>query len=397
MSKLFAADADKYYDDLDKLPILTQKDQNYLCELIKVVVTEMLYSEYKLYSEKEKVSKLKNQLASRDNHSKMIGKSEVMNKLYKLIDKVSDSQATVLVRGENGTGKELIARALHNNSSRSDKNFLVVNCGAFNDNLLESELFGHVKGSFTGANKDKIGLFKAADKGTLFLDEIGDTSLQMQVKLLRVLQEGTYTPVGATEVEHAKVRIIAATNRNLEQMIEQGLFRQDLYYRLNVILLEVPALRERKQDIFILAEYFLNKHAKANSSSSKSKKFSLSSECLDCLFDYNWPGNVRELENEMERLTVLSEKEVIESDLLSKRIKNYQLLDKKANEHLDDETLGLSLDAAMNNYEKKIIRHVLNNYSWNKSKVSSKLGLTRKMLEAKIIKFDLEQRTKKAS
>ena len=386
LGKIFFSQAEQFYQHLDKLPVLTTKDQSYLSELIKVVVIEMLQSEYKLKSEQEKVQKLKNQLQNQDTHWEMVGKSQVMSKLYSLIKKVSDTESTVLIRGENGTGKELIAKALHNHSIRHKQNFLTVNCGAFNDNLLESELFGHVKGSFTGASKDKVGLFEAAHNGTLFLDEVGDTSLHMQVKLLRVLQEGTYTPVGSTQLKHAKVRIIAATNRNLEEMITEGLFREDLFYRLNVILLEVPSLRDRKEDIPILADYFLKKHQKK---SNNSKEFCLSSACLDILINYHWPGNVRELENEMERLSVLTEDSTISDQLLSRRIRDHQFIDPEFN---FNHTQGLNLNALLQIYEQKIIDQGLKTMNWDKSKLAKRLDLSLKMLESKIAKFDLDKR-----
>jgi len=232
----------------------------------------------------------------------MIGKSKPMQSLYALLDKIKFADSTVMIQGENGTGKELIAKSIHYNSQRKDKNFVIQNCSAFNDNLLESELFGHVKGSFTGALKDKKGLFEIADKGTFFLDEIGDTSPQMQVKLLRVIQEGTFTPVGSTEMRKVDVRIIAATNKNLREMVEQGTFREDLYYRLNVINIRVPPLRERKEDIPVLVEAFLAKNAET---SNKPKK-QLMGRAVEKLYDYPWPGNVRELQNEIERLCVLT-------------------------------------------------------------------------------------------
>ena len=226
LTRLFGRDADNLEAEIAKLPILSEKDIGYLTELIQMVADEILMTQANLSVEQEKVEKLRGELGIRYKFDQMIGKSGKMQKLYALLDRVCDSEATVLIRGENGTGKELIARALHYNSKRKAKNFLVVNCGAFNENLLESELFGHVKGSFTGAHKDKKGLFEAADGGTLFLDEIGDTSPTMQVKLLRVLQEGTFTPVGSTEVKKAKVRVVAATNRDLEKMIKDGTFER---------------------------------------------------------------------------------------------------------------------------------------------------------------------------
>src|SRR5262249_8361081 len=231
--------------------------------------------------------------------------------------KVIESDATVLVNGENGTGKELIARAIHYNSRRADERFVVQNCSAFNDNLLDSELFGHKKGAFTGAIADKQGLFEVADCGTFFLDEIGDMSPALQVKVLRVLQEGTFTPVGDTALRTVDVRIIAATNRDLKRMVERGEFREDLYYRINVIQLTVPPLRERGDDIPVLVDHFLRRNAKGRR--LKAKK--LSQTCLQRLMEYPWPGNIRELENEIERLAVLAgDDKMIAEELLSPRI-----------------------------------------------------------------------------
>ena len=244
---------------VDSLPVMTSQEIEYLTQLITLVVDEILLIHKFLDEEKTKVSELSKELGQRYGFDNMIGKSAPMQEMYRLLERVADSDATVLIQGGNGTGKELIAKALHYNSKRKSKKFLVVNCGAFNENLLESELFGHMKGSFTGAIKDKKGLFEAANGGTLFLDEIGDTSPQMQVKLLRVLQEGTFTPVGSTEVKKSNVRVLAATNKPLMEMISTGEFREDLFYRLNVINVQVPALKDRKEDIPLLVNHFLKK------------------------------------------------------------------------------------------------------------------------------------------
>ncbi|MEZ4753387.1 MAG: sigma-54 dependent transcriptional regulator [Bdellovibrionota bacterium] len=210
------------------------------------------------------------QTSERSQFSNIIGKSASIREVFSLIEKVADSHVPVLVTGESGTGKELVSRALHFNSPRKAKPFIVQNCSAFNENLLESELFGHVKGSFTGAFKDKAGLFKAADGGTFFLDELGEMSPALQVKLLRVLQDGTFTPVGSTQLETVDVRIVAATNRDLKKMVVEGTFREDLYYRLNVVNIVLPALRERRVDIPLLVEHFLEQHSKKHGSELKS-------------------------------------------------------------------------------------------------------------------------------
>jgi two-component system response regulator HupR/HoxA len=249
-------------------------------------------------------------------HPVIIGSSAPMMALFKMLDRIKNSDATVLILGENGTGKELVARSIHQQSRRGARQFVATNCSAFNDNLLESEMFGHRRGAFTGAVSEKLGLFEVSDGGTFFMDEVGDMSPALQVKLLRVLQEGTFMPVGGTEPKKVDVRIIAATNRDLGAMVKQGSFREDLYYRLHVVSLRVPPLRERVGDIPVLVTYFLARLGKRD----KREKL-LTQRALDRLMAHEWPGNVRELENEMERLWVLSgDERVIDEDLLSTAI-----------------------------------------------------------------------------
>lgn len=263
-----------------------------------------------------------------------------------------------------------------------NKKFLVVNCGAFNENLLESELFGHLKGSFTGAVKDKKGLFEAADGGTLFLDEVGDTSPQMQVKLLRVLQEGTFTPVGSTDVRKSNVRVVAATNRNLIEMVRTGEFREDLYYRLNVINVVVPPLRDRKEDIKILTDHFLDRYA----ATSKSALKHLSSDTLEKLMNHEWPGNVRELENEIERLCVLAaDDKNITVDYISPRI-----LESSENKYPGLRVNG-NLKDSLEDLEKQMILDGLERTGWNKSKLAKELGISRAGLITKVNKYGLEK------
>ncbi|MCB0350241.1 MAG: sigma 54-interacting transcriptional regulator, partial [Bdellovibrionales bacterium] len=292
------------------------------------------------------------------------------------------AESTCLIQGENGTGKELIARAIHYNSPRKDKPFVIQNCSAFNDNLLESELFGHVKGSFTGAIRDKKGLFEMADKGTFFLDEIGDTSPTMQVKLLRVLQEGTFLPVGAVEPRRVNVRIIAASNKNLKEMVEQGVFREDLFYRLNVINIGVPPLRERKEDIPFLAEYFINRSADQHG-----KKI-LTKRALEKLYDFPWPGNVRELQNEMERVVVLAGAETkITAEMLSPKI-----MEQSEKGKVQGARLHGKLKDALEDLERDLIREGLRRTGWNKSKLAKELGISRAGLIMKVEKYGLDKR-----
>jgi DNA-binding NtrC family response regulator len=241
---------------------------------------------------------------------KLKGNSDAIGQILAMVGKISQSESSVLIRGESGTGKELLAEILHENSPRRDHPLVVVHCAALSSNLLESELFGHVKGAFTGAHTDKIGRFQAAAGGTIFLDEIGDISLDTQVKLLRVLQTRSFEPVGSTEPVHVDVRLITATHQNLEQLIEDGKFREDLYYRLNVISLTLPALRERPEDILELAIHFLNRKSRQLGKSH----LRMTDEVLRRLEEYHWPGNVRQLENVLERAAVLTDTEMIGLD-----------------------------------------------------------------------------------
>jgi transcriptional regulator with PAS, ATPase and Fis domain len=277
----------------------------------------------------------------------------------------------------------LIAKALHYNSKRKKHKFIPVNCGAFNENLLESELFGHVKGSFTGAIKDKKGVFEETDGGTLFLDEIGDTSPSMQVKLLRVLQDGSFTPVGGNQVRQSQARVLAATNKDLAKMVKDGTFREDLYYRLNVINVHVPALKERREDITLLIEHFLQTYAKHHNKPVKE----LTTTCLEKMMNYDWPGNVRELENEIERLCVLAggDKEIL-PDYLSTRIQ-----EKTAN--ITNYRVAGRLKDALEDLEKQMIREGLEKFRFNRSKLAKELGISRAGLIMKIDKYGLDKRT----
>lgn len=257
---------------------------------------------------------LRRELNRRGNFADIIGSSDKIRKVFDLVGKVADTNANVLITGESGTGKELIARAIHFNSSRSAKPFLAVNCGALPESLLESELFGHTKGSFTGALADKKGLFRSADGGTIFLDEIGEMPMPLQVRLLRALQEHEVTPVGSSVPVKFDARIIAATNRDLEKAVEAANFREDLFYRLNVIEITLPPLRERREDIPALSRHFISRVAEKQSTVEKA----VSDEAMNALRNYNWPGNVRELENAIERAFILSSDEITTSDLSTK-------------------------------------------------------------------------------
>ena len=376
----FGCSQDLIEASLGKIKLLEDQEKNHFIELAHLVAQEVVTLHLEITSRENRIEELNKELGSRYKYDNMIGKSKPMQSLYALLDKIKGADTTVLIQGENGTGKELIAKAIHYNSSRKDKPFVIQNCSAFNDNLLESELFGHVKGSFTGANRDKKGLFEMADKGTFFLDEIGDTSPQMQVKLLRVLQEGTFTPVGAVEAKRVNVRIVAATNRNLRQMVEQGTFREDLYYRLNVINLRVPPLRERKEDLPLLVDYFLEQN-------SDSKMF-MTKTALEKLYDYPWPGNVRELQNEVERLCVLSGEDTkLTADMLSPKI-----IEAAEKGKLQGTRLQGKLKDAIEELERDMIKEGLRRTGWNKSKLAKELGISRAGLIMKVEKYDLDKR-----
>ena len=312
-----------------------------------------------------------------EGFEEIIGKSSSMQKIFLLIDQISQTESTVLINGESGTGKELVARAIHSKSNRSENPFIKINCGALNDNLLESELFGHEKGAFTGAIKQKKGRFELADKGTLFLDEIGDVSGAMQVKLLRVIQEGEFERVGGEQTIKTSVRIIAATNKNLGKLITEGKFREDLYYRLSVILLSIPSLRERKDDIPLLVEHFLKKSAVKNGVEQKV----VDQESINLLKEYSWPGNIRELENLVERLTVISEGKVIDSELIARHL--------FSGIGMANSFENLPLEEALYNFEKSLIVQAMKKSDGVKNRAAKMLGIGTSVLYYKLEKFGL--------
>jgi two-component system response regulator HydG len=307
--------------------------------------------------------------------TEIIGTSPPMLELLEMVGYVAPTEATVLIYGESGTGKELVAEALHTNSERKNQPFIKVNCAALAEGLLESELFGHEKGAFTGAEKQREGRFVQADGGTLFLDEIGETSQAMQVKLLRVLQEQELQRVGGEETIRVDVRIIAATNRNLEKEVADNNFREDLYYRLNVVMLTVPPLRERKEDIPKLAEYFAHKFAEKN----RRVLDRITSECMEMLSSYSWPGNVRELENAVERGVIL--------------MRGTELTEKSLPLSIQKQPV-IPVDSAPTNpvslfdAEKQLILKTLIETSGNKSEAARRLGITRKTLQSKLNKYE---------
>ncbi|MCK9281920.1 MAG: sigma-54 dependent transcriptional regulator [Melioribacteraceae bacterium] len=304
----------------------------------------------------------------------LIGESFQMKKIYELVHSVAKTDTTVLIRGESGTGKELIAKAIHINSNRKYSPIITVNCGALAETLLESELFGHEKGSFTGAQFKRKGKFEMADGGTIFLDEIGSVSLRMQIELLRVLESKQFNRVGGNDLIKSDFRIITATNEPLEELVKAGKFREDLYYRLNVFTIVIPPLRERRNDIPLLVDFFIGKF----STVMNKKKKKVSKEASDFLMDYDWRGNVRELENAVERAMVVGKTDTIEVDDLPFHVsKNVFELDEG--------------DNSLSSMEKKYIQKILNECSWNISKAAQILGIDRATLYNKISKYDLRK------
>lgn len=307
----------------------------------------------------------------------MIGRSPLMRRLMEMVAMIAPSEATVLICGESGTGKELIAKSVHANSSRKDRPLVIINCAALSETLLESELFGHEKGAFTGADKRREGRFMEADKGTLFLDEIGEVSLLMQAKLLRAIQEGEIQRVGSNQTLTVDVRLIAATNRDLKADVEAGKFRQDLYYRLNVMTIDTPALRERNEDIPALAMHFLEKFAERNRKSIKG----FTPQAMDMLLKYNWPGNVRELENTVERAVILLSGDFISERELPMSINQY------FEDHPNGDSGGNNADQPiqpLEQVEKEAILTALEKTGGNKTEAAKQLGITRKTLLAKL-------------
>jgi len=337
--------------------------------------------EHKKLAQENKV--LKNQLQEKYRFDNIVGQSPEISAVFELIERVADSDSTILISGESGTGKELVARAIHYNSGRADKLMVPVNCGAIPEELLESELFGHVKGAFTGAISSRMGRFEVAANGTIFLDEIGDMSPSLQVKILRVLQERAFESVGSTKTVEVDVRVIAATNKDLDQAVAQRSFREDLYYRLNVIPIKIPALRQRKSDIPLLIDYFLRQFNEGK----RRDVAGFSPDSMDLMMCYQWPGNIRELENLVERLVILKGRGIIEPRDLPER---YQLKNASfATEKIVVPTKGLDFNSAVDNFENALIMQALERTGWNRNKAASLLNLNRTTLVEKIKKKGL--------
>ena len=327
------------------------------------------------------VVQLKRTLKQRYNFENIVGKSEPMLRLFDTVAQVAPSRSTVLIQGESGTGKELIAKAIHANSPRRDRMFIPVNTGAIPSDLLESTLFGHVKGAFTSAINAKKGLFEVANGGTLFLDEIGTMSMDMQAKILRVLQDRRFMHLGGTQEIQVDVRIVAATNVNLQQAVKDGRFREDLFYRLNVICLDLPPLRQRREDVPLLAQHFLRFYAAENGTETPT----LSAEALRILMDHEWPGNVRELENAMERGVVLATTRTITPDLLPS-----QLTGSTYSAALLDHRPDASLFDVMEEIERRIISDRLERCHWNQTEAAEYFKIPLSTLNQKIKRLSVE-------
>jgi len=359
------------------------KDGKKLMSVVATMVARHVINLETIRLEKEHLRKenikLRNELENRYRITDIIGNSNKMREVYQMISQVSKSNATVLIRGESGTGKELVANSIHYNSLRSKGPFVKVNCAALPDNLIESELFGHEKGSFTGAIKQKLGKFEMANKGTIFLDEIGSVGIEVQVKLLRILQEKEFERVGGYQTIKTDVRVITATNKNLEQAVEQDTFRHDLYYRLNVFPIYMPPLRERKTDILLLVDHFLEKYASENHKTIRR----FSTPAIDMLMDYHWPGNVRELENCIERAVLLCEEGVVHSYHLPPTLQTGS----------ESGTLPvLSLEDAVANLEKEMVIDALKNTRGNITLAAELLKTTVRKFSYKANKYSVDYR-----
>ncbi len=355
------------YDYITK-PINDHEVKNIIC---KIVEKKQIIQENK--NLRQIIEK-----SQKSSFCNMIGASEKIQKVYQIIESVASTNATILISGESGTGKGLVANAIHQcDRNRCDKPFVEVSCGALSETLLESELFGHVKGAFTGAIKDKEGRFEFANGGTIFLDEIDAFSPNLQVKLLKVLQDGIYERVGDNTPRKAEVRIIVATNQVLSELVEKGTFREDLYYRINVISIKLPPLRERKEDINLLVKHFIEKYTKINN-----KKISgISDEVRKVFAGYHWPGNIRELENAIEGAVIMAKTEVLNKWDIPNVAKFTDAAAKPTN--------GKSLKKVLEQPEKELILSVLSECNWNRNKAASRLGINRTTLYNKMKKFNI--------
>jgi len=329
----------------------------------------------------DELERLREQVAERQSLGAMLGRSAAMLEVFRAVERIAQSRASVLITGESGTGKELAARAIHEGSPRKDGPFIAINCGAIPPDLIESELFGHEKGAFTGAHERHVGHFEAAQGGTVLLDEIGELAPPLQVKLLRALQERQIQRVGGTAPIDIDVRVLAATNRDLEQEVAAGRFREDLFYRINVVPLELPPLRERREDIRLLAEHFLEQ-----AGAESGRKLSFARETLAALEAHRWPGNVRELENAVEHAATLSEGERIELSALPPALRSASSTE-ALRDGVRQGTLGF--DEAVSRFERELLREALERHGWNQTRTAAALGITRRQLKLRMDRLRL--------
>ncbi|MBI4208435.1 MAG: sigma-54-dependent Fis family transcriptional regulator [Deltaproteobacteria bacterium] len=347
-------------------------------ETLRLVVDRAIHSRQM----EQEIHLLRSEVDQKYQFQNIIGKSPQMQEIFRVIEQVADKDSTVLILGESGTGKELVARAIHEMSSRNDKNFVGLNCAAIPEHLIESELFGHEKGAFTDAFERKMGQFEAANNGTLFLDEIGDLSLSTQVKILRVLQEKEFHRVGGTTPIKVDVRLIAATNKDLEEAIRQGKFREDLYFRINVVPITISPLRQRREDIPILA----NHYAELLSKRENGKVRTLSQKAMEVLMSYDWPGNVRELQNVLERTLGLVDRDVIYPDDLPPEIREAYRFVKRKESVLEGE---VTMGEAEKEFERELILNALRKSKGIQTKAAQMLGVSRRILKYKMDKYSI--------
>jgi two-component system response regulator HydG len=346
-------------------------------DIIDLILNQTVGAIRRSVIHEEELRELKTRIEKTAEFSGIIGKDPQMQNIYRLIEDIAPTDATVLIQGESGTGKELVARAIHRKSPRNNKPFIVINCSAYPATLLESELFGHEKGAFTGAIRQKTGRFEQANGGTVFLDEIGEIAPSAQIKLLRVLQSQKFERIGGEETLNVDVRILAATNKNLLEEVTKGSFREDLFYRLNVIPIHLPPLRKRRNDIPLLARYFLRRFSAEQDKEIKD----FGSEAMRLLLDYAWPGNVRELENSIEHTAVLAKRSKVEISDLPSSIRDVAAA-------LVPEAPGTIVEN-----EKKLLQEVLQECDWNKKKAALQLGISRSTLYEKIKKYQIRKPT----
>lgn len=363
-----------YADNRNVLGIFTKDESTFVHQCLQFITTP-LYTLFKTLELKNDLEHAQQQISNRDRYGDIIGHSPALLKILNLINQVAPTTATVLISGASGTGKELVARAIHRNSDRREKPFISLNCGALPENLFESELFGHVKGAFTGAHKDKKGWFETADGGTILFDEISEMTNAMQVKLLRVLQSGEYSPVGSNAIKHCDVRIIAATNVNLAHMVEQKTFRRDLFYRLNIVNIDLPKLCDRREDILLLAMSFLKKYGRPD--------LQLDPEAQKVLSAYDYPGNVRELENAMQRAAVLCKKKRVLVEHLPAEMQNYKILGKMG-------AFAIEKQKVVENFEETYIKALLQQTNGNVSQAAKRAGMDAKNLYQKMGKYRID-------